>query len=404
MAEVRRTVVVKLDVDDSDATLLHETVEEYLWACNYVVRDAWQDDYKPTSKTELHDRTYADVREQTCLQANLVQSARNRAAEAIKGVVARWKHGKKASQPHFTTSSIRYDKRSATFHADRVSLSTVNGRIEAEYVLPPEGDNPQTRYLRNDDYEVTGATLQYRETADTFFLHIGTKADVESEIPDEGDAEHSTVLGVDLGIEQIAVTSTGKFWSGTHLTHRRREYERIRGNLQQTGTESAHRTIEWMSDRETRWIEDHLHRLSKAIVQEAIAHGCDEIAFEELTDIRERMPNAKKFHAWAFRRLYDYVAYKAEAEGIDTAQVDPAYTSKRCSKCGTTLDENRPSQSNFCCQKCGYEVQADYNGAKNIGFRRLRAGQKSPHGGATRHLALKSGTLNVNGGYSPATQ
>jgi len=34
MAAVRRTVVVKIDVDDSDATLLHETVEEYLWACN----------------------------------------------------------------------------------------------------------------------------------------------------------------------------------------------------------------------------------------------------------------------------------------------------------------------------------------------------------------------------------
>ena len=30
MAEVCRTVVVKLDVDDSDATLLQETVEEYL--------------------------------------------------------------------------------------------------------------------------------------------------------------------------------------------------------------------------------------------------------------------------------------------------------------------------------------------------------------------------------------
>jgi transposase len=123
-----------------------------------------------------------------------------------------------------------------------------------------------------------------------------------------------------------------------------------------------------------------------------------------LTDIRDRMPGAKKFHAWAFRRLYDYTVYKADAEGIDATQVDPAYTSKRCSKCGTTLDENRPSQAKFCCQKCGYEVNADYNAAKNIGFRLLRAGQKSPHGGATRHLALKSGTLNVNGGYSPATQ
>ncbi len=159
-----------------------------------------------------------------------------------------------------------------------------------------------------------------------------------------------------------------------------------------------------MGDRETRWVEDYLHRISKAIVQEAVAHDCDRIAFEELTDIRDRMPGAKKFHTWAFHRLYDYTAYKAEAEGIKATQVDPAYTSKRCSKCGTTLDENRPSQARFCCQKCGYEVNADYNAAKNIGFRLLRAEQKSPHGGATRHLALKSGTLNVNGGYSPATQ
>ena len=402
MAEVRRTVVVKLDVDDSDATLLHDTADEFLNAANYVVRDAWQEEKIPTAKQKLHDRTYSEVREQTRLQANLVQSARNKAAEAIKGVLARWEQGKKASQPHFTTFSVRYDKRSATFHDDHVSLSTVNGRITAEYVLPPKGDNPQTAYLRSDDFEVTGATLQYRDVTDTFFLHIGTKAEVESEIPNEGDAEHSTVLGVDLGIEQIAVTSTGMFWNGGYLDHRRREYERVRGDLQRTGTESAHRTIEQIGDRETRWVEDYLHRISKAIIQEAIAHGCDRIAFEELTDIRDRMPGAKKFHAWAFRRLYDYVAYKAKAEGIDTSQVDPAYTSKRCSKCGTTLDENRPSQAKFCCQKCGYEVNADYNAAKNIGFRLLRAGQKSPHGGATRHLALTSGTLNVNGEYSPA--
>jgi IS605 OrfB family transposase len=145
-------------------------------------------------------------------------------------------------------------------------------------------------------------------------------------------------------------------------------------------------------------------RISKAIVQEAVSHGGDWIAFEELTDIRDRMPGAKKLHAWAFRRLYEYTANKARAEGIDATQVDPAHTSKRCSKCGTTLDENRPSQEKFCCQKCGYEVNADYSAAKNIGFRLLRAGQTSPHGGATRRLALNSETLNVNGGHSPATQ
>jgi len=192
---------------------------------------------------------------------------------------------------------------------------------------------------------ITGATPQYRETTDTFFINIGTKAELESEIPNDGDAEHNTVLGVDLGIKQTAVTSTGRFWSGDYLNHRRREYERVRGELYRVGTESAHRTIEQMGDRETRCVEEYLHRISKAIVQEAVAHNCDEIASEELTDTRERLPGAKQFHAWAFRRLYDYVTYKADMEGIDTTQVDPAHTSKRCSKCGTTLDENRPSQA-----------------------------------------------------------
>jgi IS605 OrfB family transposase len=73
-----------------------------------------------------------------------------------------------------------------------------------------------------------------------------------------------------------------------------------------------------MGDRETRWVEDYLHRTSKAIVQESVAHGCDRIAFEDLIDIRNRMPGAKKFHARAFRQLYDYVTYKIEVEGIDT--------------------------------------------------------------------------------------
>ena len=66
-----------------------------------------------------------------------------------------------------------------------------------------------------------------------------------------------------------------------------------------------------------------------------------------------------------------------------------------------TLKENRNGEK-FACRKCGYETQADYNAAKSIGHKRLSAGQKFPSGGATRQLALKSGTLNANGDFTPA--
>ena len=399
--EVRRTVPVKLNVADSDADLLHETISEFLWAANYVVDHAWQDEYKTTSKADLQRETYDDVRAETRLQANLVQNARNKAADAVQSVVARWKQGKYAGKPHLTAPTLVYDKRCATFNDDHATLSTVEGRITAEYVLPDESrETPHSEYLFNDDYDVTGAELHYRDGE--FYLHVRTKADVEFETADDGNDEHSTVLGVDLGIENVAVTSTGTFWNGAELNHWHREFEKRRGSLHQRGTRAAHETIQSVGRTETGRYDHFLHTVSKELVAEALEYDCDVIAFENLTGIRERMPRAKKFHAWAFRRLFEYVEYKAEMVGVSVEQVSPAYTSQRCSKCGTTLRENRKTQERFCCQKCGYEVNADYNAAKNIGLKYLRSTQTSSGGGAPVNVRLNRGTLNVNGEYEPA--
>ncbi len=111
-----RTVPVKLDVDESAADLLHQTTDHFLAAANYVVDVAWKPDWKITSKQKLHDLTYYDVRDDSPLPANLVQAARNHAAEAVKGCVERWKQGKKASKPHFTSRFASYDARTVTIN------------------------------------------------------------------------------------------------------------------------------------------------------------------------------------------------------------------------------------------------------------------------------------------------
>jgi len=133
-----RTVPIKLDVDESAAGLLHQTTDYFLDAANYVVNVAWEPDWKITSKTKLHDLTYYDVRDDSPLPANLVQAARNRAAEAVKGVVERWKDGKKASKPYFTSRFASYDARTVTVNADHCTLATIDGRVTADFVLPDE--------------------------------------------------------------------------------------------------------------------------------------------------------------------------------------------------------------------------------------------------------------------------
>jgi IS605 OrfB family transposase len=63
--------------------------------------------------------------------------------------------------------------------------------------------------------------------------------------------------------------------------------------------------------------------------------------------------------------------YKLEwCNGI-YVEVEPRYTSQKCSKCGNTNRANRTSQDKFCCQSCYYTEHADINAALNI----LAAGQ-----------------------------
>jgi transposase len=205
-------------VDSADAALLRDTVDEFLWAANYVTRHAFEDKYVTTSKTTLHDDTYEDVRDETSLHSNHVQAARNKAAEACKSVVEKWKQGKKASMPHFTSPHVVYDHRTATFHDEYVSLATVDERIEPDYVLPTEErDTPHSEYFLSDEYDTTGAELHYSNG--NWMLHIHCKREMESDTSEQAATTHGTVLGVDLGVNNLAVASTGRFWTGDEFDH-----------------------------------------------------------------------------------------------------------------------------------------------------------------------------------------
>ena len=404
---LQRTARVKLAVPDERRDDLKRTMRAFNDAAQMFADRGWErndDGYVITARSRLQSLVYADVRDELGLHSDLCVGAANLASAALRSAVERMKAGDRASKPTFTANSATYNTNAVSYFTEGndqyCTLAAYGGRVHAEFVYPPDEDCPQQQYLDGDKWEAKGATLHYNRDDGDYYLHVTVERDEpETEL---GEAENGTVLGVDLGVENIAVTSTGTFYSGGLFNHRRDEYERIRASLQQTGTESAHRTINEMGGRERRWNRDVLHNVSKAIVQEAITHGCVVIAFEDLTDIRDRLPDAKAFHGWAFRQLAEYVEYKAEAFGIRTQYVNPAYTSQRCSKCGTTLSENRRSQANFECRKCGYAVHADYNAAKNVAMKQLRSKQKPSVGGATNQLALKSGTLNGNGSFTPS--
>jgi transposase, IS605 OrfB family, central region len=400
--EVTRTVRVRLDVPDDRKSDLHATNSKFQYCANRTADWAWRYPHEDcvTSKSEAEAAIYDDLREETDeLHANLVQKAIKRATKDIDNCVDRLAESQNTSQPEYDTFSIVYDKRAATYYRDKVSLATVNGRVECDYDLPdnPEG-TPHDEYLLNDDYSFSTSTVQYDSDADEFYLHAAMEKVVGADSPEK--AEDSKVLGVDCNVDDhIAVTSTGQFiGNADYLNHKRREFEKRRANLQQTGTRSAHLTFQRIGDKFGRWSEDYLHQCSKALVEEAERHGCTHITFEDLEQIRERISDNKKFQQWAFNTLQTQTEYKAELVGIVVETIEPAYTSQQCSKCGCTLDENRDGQQ-FECLDCSYTANADYNAAKNVARKlalKLQRGQKSPAGGAFCQYALKLGVMTVN--------
>jgi hypothetical protein len=85
---------------------------------------------------------------------------------------------------------------------------------------------------------------------------------------------------------------------------------------------------------------------------------------------------------WSFAQLRHFLEYKARLAGVPLVTVDPRHTSQTCSACGHRERANRKSQAEFVCKHCGYSLDADHNGARNIRSRALGASVNGPDSAA----------------------
>lgn len=184
----------------------------------------------------------------------------------------------------------------------------------------------------------------------------------------EPPVSDGAVMGVDLGIKcpAVAVTSAGttKFYgNGRQNKYIRRRFAKRRKKL---GKAKKLHAIRKSKNKEQRWMADQDHKISRAIVNDAISLGVKTIKLEELSGIRETARTSRKnnrsLHSWSFYRLSKFIAYKAALAGISVVYVNPAYTSQTCPHCGK---RNHAKDRTYKCS-CGYTAHRDRVGAVNI--------------------------------------
>ncbi|KQX13081.1 transposase [Streptomyces sp. Root431] len=251
-----------------------------------------------------------------------------------------------------------YDDRclSWQYDAGTVSIWTTAGRLRSvRFVCSPDALKMLREHRKGESDLV--------ERDGVFYLAA------VCDIPEADQYEPSGFIGVDLGIVNIATTSTGYRVAGRGLNRYRKRQLALRKKLQAKGTKSAKRLLKKRSRKEARHTADVNHVVSKTIVTTAERTGSG-IALEDLTGIRSRVRLRKdqrtSLHSWGFHQLAAFVEYKARRAGVPLVYVDPAYTSQQCSECGYIDRKNRVDQATFACRSCGALTHADDNASHNI--------------------------------------
>jgi putative transposase len=203
-------------------------------------------------------------------------------------------------------------------------------------------------------------------------IEIGSEyAYVSVSIPEPELIKAEKWIGVDRNtvghIAVVADPESGKVIKlGKSALHIHQKYKNLRKGLQKKG---KYGKVKQIKDRESRIVKDINNKVSRKIVDTAKESGKG-IKLEDLTGIRNSKHNTKSFryakNSWSFYQLQNQIEYKAKLLGVEVAYVDPAYTSKSCSRCGLIGDRNGKS---FKCPACGHVDHADSNAGFNIAMR-----------------------------------
>jgi len=349
---------LKIKPTENQAEALLHTIFAYRAGCNEVSSVVFNS--KRLNGRSLHELTYRHLRMVCRLRSQMAQSV-------LKTVVARYKANR--SNGHVWTrvqfKKPEYDlvwNRDYSLTAGLFSINTLQGRIKVSF------ERKGMEHYFDGSWKFGTAKLVYKNRK--WYLHIP----MTKEISESKLADIKQVVGIDLGINFLATSfdSRGKttFYPGRQMKRKRAHYKQLRQHLQKKQTPSARRRLKHIGQRETRYMTDLNHKVSKALVRQ---YGAGTLfVLEDLTGIRNkteqvRMKDRYVSVSWAFYQLRRMVEYKAQLAGAMTIAADPRYTSRQCPKCNHEEMANRDKKWHwFCCKNCGYRSNDDRVAAMNL--------------------------------------
>lgn len=257
--------------------------------------------------------------------------------------------------------------RDADFRPDgTLSIWTVAGRKRITYIVPDA-----FKAILASAKEIDSLTVVERNG------RLLGRVTVTLEAP-EPQGVHP--VGVDLNETNalVAVDPDGQtvFVSGKDVKVRNKRAFKTRKRLQRTlaarkaehkDTHSVRRVLKQLGRKRSNRTRTFAQTTAKQLV--AFAPHNAVLVFEALhlpqpkRGAIEGKATRRRLSEWQRQLIRQAVDRKAQEAGMVVAEVNPAYTSQTCSRCGLRGIRKR---HRFICPSCGHETHADVNAAVNI--------------------------------------
>ena len=388
--EIGRTIKSRIIFQNSeDISKMMDTQEAFVQGCNFVSEYIFNNSFLMNTTT-LVKLLYNDLRSKFGLKSQMAQScvrtviAKYRTVQTQLRKQRVWDGYKKDNHDKLVKNHVRKDldflwkpiafkrpqldlvrNRDYSHKSNNtMSLNTIYGRVTVKAIF-----NGFEKYF---DGTWKFGTAKVLKSGNHWYLYIAVTKEIEKP---EFKPKH--VIGIDRGLRQLLTIYDEQgqttFVNGKQILQKRRHYKRLRQQLQSKNTKSAKRRLETIGQRESRWMNDINHCLSKTLVNR---YGSETIfTLEDLTNVtfdtisKRTKKNRYEHHSWSFYDFEQKLIYKAIANGSQVISCDAHYTSQRCPKCGLIDSKNRnKTKHEFCCQACSYRTNDDRVGAMNIQF------------------------------------
>lgn len=183
-------------------------------------------------------------------------------------------------------------------------------------------------------------------------------------------------IGVDVGLNHLAVTSDGaKFDNPRFLKKALRNLKRKQQSLSRkkkgsNNRDKARRLVARAHERVACARKDHLHKLSRRIVNENQVVCVENLNVKGMVKNRS-MARAVSDVGWSM--LTGFLEYKCAQEGKAFVKCDRWYpSSKTCNHCQHQVGDMPLDVRSWTCTQCGTHHDRDINAALNIRDEGLR--------------------------------